>query len=399
MYLTKTTSNKVIEITDEAQAARFQLNDMYRPSTKEEIAEYQVLQEQRAKRAASAAPVADRAIYYSSVRKSADGYGMSRDHLKKELFQQGVLLDENYNGQKVGLVYSYPYDVMQLETPIKLIYTMFESDKIPQDWPDYLRMANEVLVPSKWLRDVFERSGIKATVVPLGYNDRVFTFTDRPVPVENNQDFVFVHYNAFNLRKGFAQVLKAFTEEFAPTEPVKLLLKSTLPRSPIPLSKKELPNIEMIYGEVSEQELSKILDRAHCMVFPSKGEGFGLTPLEAMATGIPAIVPNAHGISEYFDPDICLGVKYQPCEALYSRFKGQDVGQMVECDVTDLRRQMRYAYNHQAEMKERGIRAAEYVKRWTYSRTAAQLAEILNRWQDAEIPKRVDTDILPVEVI
>ena len=45
-----------------------------------------------------------------------------------------------------------------------------------------------------------------------------------------------------------------------------------------------------ILSYVTEQELSKLYQLAHVFVFLSEYEGFGFTPLEAMASGIPAIV-------------------------------------------------------------------------------------------------------------
>lgn len=134
------------------------------------------------------------------------------------------------------------------------------------------------------------------------------------------------------------------------------------------------------------------------MVYPSRGEGFGITPLEAMATGLPAIVPNAHGISEYFNSNYMLEVKIGgECPGMYQRFKGQYVGEMVVADIKDLRKQMRYAYNHQEEMKELGKAASEYVKKFTYRETAKKLSEIIMKWENAEIVKRNDSKFLQVE--
>lgn len=386
----------VVDIEDEYWLQRAE-RDGFRPATQGEIDAYK--QRKALAQTISEQPTGrEDGVFYQSVTPGSDGYGMSRDILKRELFGLGIRLDESFANQKVALLYSHPYGLPQLRNDVRLIYTMFESDKIPEDWADYLDMADEVLVPSKWCADVFAKAGVKATVIPLGYNDRMFNFIDRPVPVENEQPFTFIHYNSFNIRKGFFEVFEAFNAEFGHDEPVKLILKTTDRKPPLPIVPSVYPNIEVITGELTEPDLTKLLGRANCMVYPSRGEGFGITPLEAMATGMPAIVPNAHGISEYFNANYMLEVKVgETCPALYARYKNQDVGEMVICDVDDLRKQMRYAYNHQAEMKELGRAAHEYVKAYTYRHTAERLRDVIQKWEAAEITKRGDSKFLAVE--
>lgn len=338
-------------------------------------------------------------VFFSAPSGTPDGYGMSRDIIKRELFQLGIAVGETYDEQKVGLLYNYPYGILQMRTDVKLVMTMFESDRIPEDWAEYLKAAHEVIVPSKWCADTFNRAGIKTTVVPLGYNDRVFKYLDRPIPVEEKEPFTFIHYGAFNLRKGFSEVWKAFTEEFKPNEPVRLILKSTRPPA-LPIMKEQYPNVEVISEELTEQKLVELLARANCMVYPSRGEGFGITPLEAMATGIPAIVPDAHGISEYFNRQYMMEVKVAgTCPPIYkpSKFGKQNVGEMVTCDVGDLRKQMRYAVNNQREMHDLGASASEYVKRYTYQVMAKRLSSIITKWRRADVVKQGDSKYLPLE--
>jgi len=388
--------DKVVEVNDPTRIRKF-LNNGMREATLEEIQEDR---DRRMQQVAQASIASGTGFYYQTVRSSPDGYGMSRDILKQELFRKGVFLTENYSGQKVGLLYSYPYGILQMRNDIRIIYTMFESDKIPDDWAEYLKAADQVLVPSKWCKDVFAKAGIDAQVVPLGYNDEAFTYVDRKVPVEEGEPFTFIHYDSFNIRKGFSQVLEAFSAEFKDNENVKMILKTVHEKSPIPIMPSQYPNIEVIRHRMSEEDLVKLLGRANCMVYPSLGEGFGITPLEAMATGLPAIVPNAHGISEYFHPEYMLEVEIEEMvPALYHRFKGQSVGNMTVPSVEDLREQMRYAFNHQREMKYLGQKASEYVKAYTYKKTAANLAEILQAWDKKDVVKRADSKFLMVEEV
>jgi len=63
-------------------------------------------------------------------------------------------------------------------------------------------------------------------------------------------------------------------------------------------------------GFVGDDELAALYENAMCLVFPSRTEGFGIPPLEAMAKGCPVISSNAASLVEvggdavvYADPD------------------------------------------------------------------------------------------------
>jgi glycosyltransferase involved in cell wall biosynthesis len=334
-------------------------------------------------------PTLDTRIYLATVSQGGkDGYGVASAKIIQELKKLGIDPLTHYEGQKIAILFHNPYSISSIESPYKIIYTMFESDKIPDDWVEHLEMANEVIVPSRWCQEVFAKAGIKTKVVPLGIDEQVFKFKQRTNKRQDRKDFVFLHYNAFNIRKGFPEVFKAFTQEFGPDEPVKMIFKTTADPLPLPITKDKYPNIEIIQGKSSEKELLDIIYSSDCFVFPSRGEGFAMTPLECMATGIPSIVPNAHGITEYFDPEYMYEVKVkETCPALYSRYKGMDVGKMVICDVEDLRRQMRYVYEHQDEVLEKGRKASEYALKYTFTKTAAMLKEIIDVANSKEIPE------------
>ena len=236
-------------------------------------------------------------VYLATVTQSGtDGYGVVSKNLIRELRALDVVIKTENVDQKIGLLLHTPYSIMRMDNPYRIIYTMFESDQIPEDWAEYLLEADDVIVPSKWCRDVFKKAGIKAKVIPLGYDDTIYEYFQR----RKRNIFTFTHYNAFNVRKGFLELFKAFTEEFTQDENVKLILKTTSNNIPsaMPINPRQYKNIEIITGKKSDTDMRDILNNSDCFVFPSRGEGFGLTPIEAMATGLPVIVPNAHGMSE-----------------------------------------------------------------------------------------------------
>jgi glycosyltransferase involved in cell wall biosynthesis len=75
-------------------------------------------------------------------------------------------------------------------------------------------------------------------------------------------------------------------------------------------SPSDLPANVITTGYVSDAERRDLYEAAACFVFPSRYEGFGLPPLEAMAVGCPVVTSNTSSLAELFatvafmcDPD------------------------------------------------------------------------------------------------
>lgn len=306
-----------------------------------------------------------------------DGYGTTQGLLKRECEKHGVFLNSIYTGQKVGLVYNYPYALENLKCQHKVLFTMFESTKMPEDWGKYLKMADEIIVPSKFCQRVMKSQfGVDATIINLGYDAETYKFIQR----EKAKEFTFLHFDAFKWRKGWDIVLTAFDQEFAEDEPARLILKSVKVDSTPPMG--AYKKVEKITEALSAEDMMDLMKKADCFVFPSRGEGFGLTPLEAMATGMPAIATNAHGIAEYFDWEIMPTLEVNAVKAHYENdnFKRMDLGAMFQPTVRSVRKAMRQMFDawNGENWASTCEKVADHAKGWTIQKTGEKLAKFLN---------------------
>jgi alpha-1,3-rhamnosyl/mannosyltransferase len=62
----------------------------------------------------------------------------------------------------------------------------------------------------------------------------------------------------------------------------------------------ELPDVTLT-GEVPDEDLAAIYTGAHALVFPSRDEGFGLAPVEALACGTPVAASDVPAVREVMD--------------------------------------------------------------------------------------------------
>ena len=351
-------------------------NGYRRPTVKERLDH--VNKEKRVELMKQPAPDVLDVYFEAPKHRSHDGYGATSKTIIENLRAFGVRANRVYTGQRVAFVYNYPYALENVKAEYKILYTMFESSQMPDDWGRYLRMADKVLVPSEFCQRVMARQfGVEAEVVPLGYDDTIFTPIERIR--ENDAPFTFLHYDAFKYRKGWDIVLDAYDQEFTDADNVRLIFKTTVDKLP-PLDVSAYRNFEVIHKILTPEGLQDLLSLSDCFVFPSRGEGFGVTPLEAMGTGIPAIVPNAHGISQYFDWQTMEPLEVQPIKARYSndRFKGMDLGAWYQPTVESVRRAMRREYEKWKNSPKAEVNPyCQLAKKFTIEKTAKMLAEIV----------------------
>jgi glycosyltransferase involved in cell wall biosynthesis len=292
-----------------------------------------------------------------------------------------------------GLLFGYPtlheeYGPLSQHGP-RIAVTMFESTKIPREWVKPLNACDAVIVPSTFLVDVFKKAGVRKPihVVPLGISE-TYHYVQRP---RDRRPYTFLALGDRGTRKGWLTAIKAFVNGFGDDENYRLIIKCRASGLPVTIGN---PNIEILAEDMTESEMFELYKSVDCYVFPTHGEGFGLPPREAAATGLPVIATNWGGTADHL---MRWGypLRYELVKAWkdHSKFGARKLGQWAEPDVEHLVAQMKYVSASQKPVcgKRRNLkeqqawRSSERARRlYSWERWARSVYEI---WQGVVLAK------------
>lgn len=257
-------------------------------------------------------------------------------------------------------------------------YTPWETTKIPASWVPKMNELEVMFTTCEQNKQAFIDSGVKVPIYIYshGIDPIQYPYIDRP----KDSCFVFGTFGRLSVRKGTDLVIRAFKEEFKTEQDVALILKSSDAIIPFgSLNDQRIIPIGQVYNH---QEKSDLLAKMDCLVFPSRGEGFGLPPLEAMATGLACIMTNWSGLKEFGDKKdtMLLDYKMVPAENFTKDIYKEECGDWAEPDFEQLKKYMRWAYEHREQVKEMGKKASQRVhKDWNWDIQTKKFIRILNK--------------------
>ncbi|MBU6335001.1 MAG: glycosyltransferase [Chloroflexi bacterium] len=260
-------------------------------------------------------------------------------------------------------------------------FTMHEADRLPAAWVEQAQQMDEIWVPTAWGAAVMRDSGITRpiTVVPLGIDSARFAGAATP---RHDGRVVFVSVFEWGLRKGWDVLLDAWAAAFRADDPVQLVLKidhRTPLGDPLRSIAERLPTgaapVGVIYNRaLSPAQLTALYRGADCFVLPTRGEGWGMPILEAMACGIPAISTDWGGATAFFDAQCGYPIPLRalvPADAGGHYLRG---ARWAEPDGAALVELLRRAAGDHAERRRLGLAAARRAAEWTWERAVDVLA-------------------------
>lgn len=318
-------------------------------------------------------------LYYLGKPADGFGWGVANTNLVKALGEFcEVVVDETskrVDGPAfIPIADSHLSPLRHVEAPRKLGYCFTEwpiSDKARRN----ARQYDVVFAGSEWNAQRLRAAGIKrVAVLQQGVDFERF----KPLPPSDRKGFVVFSGGKFEYRKGQDYVIaamKVFMKYHAdavlitawhnPWEASKLsMLKSWLINHNEPLKDMPDPSRVIQLPPMPNEKTPGVYSAAHVGLFPNRCEaGTNLVMSEFMACARPVIATYAHG-----HKDVLSG----PGPMLLKTGSADPAG-WFNCNVSDILWHLEWAYEHRAELAERGQQCRKLIEPFTWRACAEKI--------------------------
>ncbi|MHA6769724.1 glycosyltransferase [Sphingobium ummariense] len=216
------------------------------------------------------------------------------------------------HGDEVVISHHYPVIVPEGSYRLTMGLFFWEESAVPDHTIQLLaKNFDAIISPARTVTNALLDSGLPIPIATIGQPvdiDRYVALASARKP--RGATLRFLHVSSCFKRKGVDVLLEAWGRAFTSADPVRLVIK-TFPNPHNDVEEQlaglqarypDLAEIEIVNRDVEQDELLQFYADADVMVLPSRGEGYNLPALEAMASGLPLIV-TGHGGQRDFCSD------------------------------------------------------------------------------------------------
>lgn len=232
------------------------------------------------------------------------GYGKSLIEIIASLRDTTVngdkfIVENNSPRSQVQVYYgTHPYEDAHHRNQFKIHMSQHESTEVELHKVKAYNSAQEFWTANQWGADAAINSGVDESKVFV-YSHGIYGEKYPPTLRGTRDKIRFLHIDSGSPRKRSDLVLKAFRQLRAKNSNIELTLKYShgAPSKQNWSDEKTLKSagewseqgVRIIRDNLSPEALISLVNFHDVLVYPSEGEGFGLIPLECMATGMPVI--------------------------------------------------------------------------------------------------------------
>lgn len=252
-----------------------------------------------------------------------------------------------------------------------VLYTAWETLDLPEQYKENGRKMDLIIGVSQFVSKVFHRAipNVPTVTCSLGVDVNRFSYVKR----RYKEPFIFLWLGAPSDRKGW-QLVQFIWHEFTGRKDCILLVKTTRQDGKM----EQDGNVIFDTRKLSEDDLVKVYHFANCYLFPSFGEGFGLTLAEAMATGMPCLFTPWGGVVDFANSKNAFPMAYSTMEVDYGV---KSVGAIAKPqDMISKMRFMMANYDRAVVKAKEARRTIE--NGFTWDNTGRRLKRILEDFRD-----------------
>jgi len=277
----------------------------------------------------------------------------------------------------------------------RIAHTTGESSIINRAWREQLNAVDKIITTSTFFKNVMLNHGVTKPiyVVPNAVDVNLYKPSKDTIALNYKRGINFISVFHFGERKNPEALFRAFIEEFNPKDDVTLTVHSL---SLHWVLKQQGKDIKQYIREISggkehapiyctnsflpDNVMPYFLRNFDCYVLPSRGEGFGNGIIECAALGMPSIVTGYSGMTDFVTPDVGWLTEYKlvdiPLQIL-PYFRNYIGGQWAEVNNEHLRSQLRYAYEHRDEVKQKGQAALQKAQNYSIENVGKMAKDVI----------------------
>ncbi|MBI2839372.1 MAG: hypothetical protein HYX75_13735 [Acidobacteria bacterium] len=308
------------------------------------------------------------------------------------------------------------------ETGRRIIgYVVWETDRLPRQWPGLLSCLKRILVPSRWNRDVCKTAGV---TTPISVVPHICDSSLRDGSVRENQSqegpCSFYAIETWSARKALDKCVQCYLEAFTSDESTVLVVKTgrhvyrqlvparlapfrrayghvrtflglpswmsfqTTPAARVNAICRRAarpPLVRVITADLDEEGIRGLHREGDCYLSLTRAEAWGLGAFDAAAAGKPVIMTGFGGQLDFLPPDLAYLVNYRLVSVRddhdLQNFRADQ--RWADADPTHASKLLRYVFEHREEARARGEELGRYVRQtFSESRVIAEMLDAID---------------------